>query len=376
MNSCFSERPVPDRKQKADTCMQTTLVKILDLKLPEITSYPIYANPCAIMQVHEETREWILSSFIQLCSNLRTLNFYDFSYRECPFLKVQRIPKTFLKDWGMDVLSFIIYSIQKEQYVYLLVKKKHISAYYPARNVNRECDEWVHDLMIYGYDIHDGIFYIADNFRDGKYAFAICTFEEMRRAIDGVLPQEESRGGFNGNIELLEFDQSVRLNLSVQRILEALKDYQDCRPTGMWNIMSVRNYNRNRRWYFGQDCYEYMINQTQNLQPQNARIQDYHLLWEHKKHLKSIFSYLLEKEYISDSESGILQGMEEVVQQALCARNLVLKYRLTGREDIKSRVEAIYRQVWEIENALISEVIEKLKVCDMERLMTTSGQQK
>ena len=141
---------------------------ILQLESPDINVYPIFANPLAIMQVHQETKEWILCNFIQLCSNSEALNFYDFNYKFCPYLKIQRISKEYLQRMNIDVVKFIINSVAEGYYIYLLVRKKDIKAYKYESEASREQDGFVHDLLIYGYDISQELFYIADNFMDGK----------------------------------------------------------------------------------------------------------------------------------------------------------------------------------------------------------------
>lgn len=136
--------------------------RILDLTMPDITAYPIYANPIAIMQCHAETCEWLLSNFIQICSNQAALNYYDFNYKYCFFLNVQKIKKKVLEKWGIDIIRFILNSISDGYYVYMLVKRKYIDAYY-----FQDEDEYAHNILLYGYDMAEKIFYIADNFKGG-----------------------------------------------------------------------------------------------------------------------------------------------------------------------------------------------------------------
>ena len=344
--------------------------KVLEIVMPDITSYPIYANPCAILDAHDETREWLLSCFIQLCSNGRALNFYDFNYATCPFLKLQRISKRLLEEWAIDIIPFLIKSLNSNHYIYILVKSKYINAYYYNNSEAREQSNNSHDMFIYGYDIEQRMFYIADNFDRGKYKFATCSFEEMENAVTGILPQDEKKGPLREIIELMEYIPGWRPDLSIKRVYEALDDYYNCKPTGMWNIMEIRNYNRSVDWYFGINCYEYLANKMNNLQSSKIIIQDFHLMWEHKKHLKKIFEYLLEKEYISDY--SVLTRMERIVNNSLIARNIVLKYWISGEQNLVKKVIGIYNQMKEEESKIIFDVLIQLGKCDMERMMWKS----
>lgn len=341
--------------------------KLLDITTPDITSYSLYANPYAILQCHSETREWLLSNFIQLCSNTQVLNFYDFNYKTCPLLDVQRILTEQLETMGVDWIPFIIQCLNQNRYVYLNVKRKYIDAYYAPNSSLQQSDELIHDILIYGYDIAQEIFYIADNFRNGKYSFAKCSFSALKNAIINVSPQDAIKTRFKGSIELITYTGENLPDLSVQRIYEALDDYYNCKPTGMWNIMEIRNYNRNRTWFFGLSCYEYMTKKVTDSDFTKLSIQDFHLMWEHKKHLKRIIEYLLEKEYISDSSH--LEKINKIIKLALTARNLVLKAFMSEQPNIKERIIALYEQQKKIEKQLIFCLLTQLKECDMERLM-------
>lgn len=344
--------------------------KILSITIPEITSYPMYANPYAIMQCHEESNAWLLSNFIQLCSNTKVLTFYDFNYKACPLLDVQRISKRHLKDWNIDLISFIVTNITNDCYIYLLIKKKYIDAYWPHNAKYRHSDNAIHDILIYGYDLKQEIFHIADNFHNGKYAFSKCTFEAMEKAIINVLPHEENNTRFKDSIELIKYTGDIP-DLSVWRIYEALNDYYNCTPTGMWNIMEIRNYNRNKKWFFGIDCYEYIINKIINIDFRNTDIQDFHLIWEHKKHLKSIIEYLLDRKYIFDPT--LSDQIDAIINLALIARNLILKSIIYESSDTREKLIGKYKRLREEEQKLIVNLLRQLKKCDMERLMNKNG---
>lgn len=166
---------------------------------------------------------------------------------------------------------------------------------------------------------------------------------------------------------MIEYNGARRPDLSVRRIYEALGDYCFSRPTGMWNIMEIHNYNRNRKWYFGQNCYEYLVERALALEMNDIHIQDYHLMWEHKKHLRNIIQYLLEKEYIYDNT--VMDGIEEIVRETLSPRNMVLKYAMSGQNSIKEKTAEKYKRIREKEGKVIYAVLTELEKCDMERLM-------
>lgn len=341
--------------------------KVLNLITPDITAYPIYANPYAIMQCYSETREWLLSNCIQLCSNSKVLAFYDFNYKTCPLLDVQRILVEQLNCMNIDWIPFIIQSLNNNRYVYLIVKRKYITAYYSPQYPYQQSDESVHDVLIYGYDATRKIFNIADNFFHGKYFFSECSYDAMLQAIVNVSTKEALKTRFKGSIELITYTGSELPDLSVRRIYESLDDYYKSRPTGMWNIMEIRNYNRNRDWYFGLTCYDYLIKKITDSSLEELSIHDFHLMWEHKKHIKQIIEYLLEKEYLYDNSH--LETIETIIKLAITARNLVLKAHVAEKSNIKERIISLYKQQKELEKKMLSSLLAQLSKCDMNRLM-------
>lgn len=334
--------------------------KILEISEPSINVYPIYANPLAILQCHSETNEWLLCNFIQLCSNSLALNFFDFNYKFCPYLKIQRISKDFLQTMNVNFITFIINSIASGYYVYLLVKQSEIKAYRLSSESKRQQDTLTHDMLIYGYDMNQQIFFIADNFVNGKYGRDKCTFQELDAAIKKIHRKTEPRLGFKGNIELIEYYKEEPQSFNLKRVVDSFNDYILSRPTTLWNTMEIRNRYGNRKWYFGLTCYDYMIEKLYIMNKNNIYIQDFHLMWEHKKYLKKIILYLIEKNYIIDDISTINQ-IDSLVSNALIARNSVIKFYISEKEYIKESIINLYTKMAKDEEKLIMSLIEQLE---------------
>ena len=300
-----------------------------------------------------------MCNFIQICSNSQALVFYDFNYKFCPFLNIQRISKRWLKESDFDIIEFIVDSLSKGYYVYLLVKQSEIGAYDYSSDEDRFLDKSVHDIMIYGYNKVQEEFYIADNFKHGKYSYNCkCSFLEMRRAIEGVDLVFEPRLGFKGNIELLEYYNKELRRFNIHRVYDSLCDYLEARPTAMWNTLEFRNKYGEEQWYFGMNCYEYMIYRIEQLSLPNTHIQDFHLMWEHKKHLKRVIDYLINNNYIY--YNLILEGINDIVRDALISRNLVVKYCLTNDKNVQSDIINKYYAIKTNEKKVLEYVVDSL----------------
>lgn len=120
--------------------------KILPMCEPFTTTYPIEANAVSIMLSHAESFPWLMNNFIQIgCVDNTFLGYYDFNYKNCPYIDYQRI-KSDLVISNNSLISFVIDSISKGYYIDMLVNTKHIRAY---KNLSKN---YAHDAMIYGFD--------------------------------------------------------------------------------------------------------------------------------------------------------------------------------------------------------------------------------
>ncbi len=336
--------------------------KILPLGNADINVYPIYSNAVSVLNLHSEVSEWLLCNFIQLTSNERALLFYDFNYKTCPYLKIQRISREYLTKMNIDILDFIIRNISFGCYVYLLIRRSDIMAYNYESAKEREKDDFAHDIFIYGYDMEKRIFHVCDNFKNGKYSREICTFEEFRTAFENVSPKYESRLGFMGNVELWQYYGKCKQTFNFDRVHDSFQDYLNSKATAGWSIMDcTRDPYAAPRLKFGIECYDYLKNRVIHTRPEDVYIQDFHLLWEHKKHIRKICSYLLEHELIWDAD--IIEVLESLCSEALLIRNLMVKYMVSGKNQLKITVVSKLDQLEQNEKCVLERVLQNMKDC-------------
>lgn len=327
---------------------------ILPVTDPYISVYPIFANPLSILQNNEDTKGWIFNHFIQLCANSESemMNFYDFNYKLCPYFKIQRMSIDFLKQLDMEPLDFMIKCISNGYYIYLLVNMTEISLYNPP-------DDFAHDLFIYGFDEEERVFYVSDNFINGKYSRQVCPFDEVIRAMSHIQPAYKNRLGFKGAIEMIEYDCNEHQEFSLERVRDSLLCYINGIPTSVWNNMEYRNiiYGK-QKWYFGLNCYEFIHRKVDELRDGNQKIQNFHLIYDHKAYLIELVRYLIEKGYITDA--NYLRELEIMKKKALTGRNLVLKYRIRKEEDIIFRLHNIYKEIESVEKEVLIKIVKAI----------------
>lgn len=329
----------------------------LKLKDSPIKVYPIFSNPLSIILNNENAYKWIYNCFHQLICNCGiALSFYDFDYKNCPYLQVQNIDKKFIKTMGIDIIDFLIKSLEEGKYIYMNVNPKYINAY------KLRYDWDVHDLFIYGFSKKRKQFYIADCFDYGKYAYNECSFDELEDSLNFLAQENENYIMLDGCIELLSL-KSEDENLGgfdYSRVKQTLVDYIDSRPTSCWNVQDFKWKYEDSHHTFGVDCYRYIHKRIDMLDEMIA-LADYHIIWEHKKHWLDTVCYMNRNNFIKCKGDYFEKEFQELTNRALVARNLAIKYDVTNKMQIRNRMHNMYLEIEKFEHDLLQNFICVLK---------------
>lgn len=322
---------------------------ILPIVDPFIKVYPMFANPLSVILNSEGAYGWFLNNFIQICINQRALNFYDFNYKICPFLKRQSINITFITK-KIDILDLLCTALENAEYVYLLVNVKYIDAY-PDKN------DRLHDLFVYGADIENQKFYIQDWF-DGQFTQASCSFQELIAGINNVHTEYDNLP-FENNIEFLSLDTTKVVSFSPHRLTDSLADYLNGRGTTSWNVLEYDDLYENGGWKFGIDVYDYLIENLEERKLENIHIQDYYLLWEHKEQLERILKYL--KNEVAENEL-LLKEIKIISQKIYIARNFIIKCMIKNSFASSGRLIAELKEIKKRERSFIETWLDHMKI--------------
>lgn len=142
--------------------------KILPMTMPLVTIYPNFANELSVISSYPDTFEWIISNFIQVVSRPYSHSFGFQNYIKSPFITYQQIKKDLvMPKWDYDISAFLIDCLNREYYVFMLVDVSKL----PVSSRYKSGEYYSHDIFIYGYDLEQQLFYIADHFTHGKYAY-------------------------------------------------------------------------------------------------------------------------------------------------------------------------------------------------------------
>ncbi|MFC5468966.1 hypothetical protein ACFPPD_09545 [Cohnella suwonensis] len=301
--------------------------RIVPLAEPPINGYHYLAFPLSVMAGHEEILPWFHSNFIQLCCaadflEQGTLHFdfynYDFTVYPLPWLDAQRISRSMISAAYPRVHEFLISSLDRGLAVYLFLNEYYL----PHKRAYLE-QTFYHDNFIYGYDDENERLYTVGYDKSGSYKKSAISYEELNDAYDRM---EMVKDELN-YVHLFRFDAGGEYEFDLRLVIDLLKEYLQGSDTSR-HFGIFRN---PKKQVYGIKVYDCLTQYMQYLLRGRISfdIRPFHLSWEHKKCMRSRIGYMADTFGWTGMEP-FRQAYEEMENAALVARNMMLKYELTG----------------------------------------------
>jgi len=333
----------------------------LPVNYPITVTYPVDANAAMIISNRKEYAPWLFNSLIQLVSKNsdEPISYFDFHYRNCPLLYLQRINKNLINVQDFDNLkTFLTDAIDNGYYIYLIVNRKYIKAYRKGGNSR-------HDMLIYGYNREKDLLYIADAFKNGTYGFETCTFKELFDAVNNLSKADNDYMRFNNSIELLSLKDLWENEYAVlaDRIKKSITDYLECKPTKYWYTQQLSWYHSTDRHLFGMDCYKLIYKELNNI-IENRDITttgwlSFNIMCEHKNIMLKRLKYMSDNGMLSDAQK-VIDEYTTVAENALTCRNLIAKLMFSKDGTLVNLVFDKYKQLEEQERVITEKVLKNI----------------
>ena len=312
--------------------------QVLQLEYPTITSYPGRAYYFAIMEKDVRIYPWLMENFIQTESLLDLETFrcdidfflppqlryssnmaHEAQNAFCPYIDNFSINSEIIG--SEQLVEFIKKAIIQKYYIIIDVNTYFISAY-------TDKAERLHDMLIYGFDDSEELFYIADFLKNQKYGVDTCTYTELINAIEHFedrtwkyYPSGKSKLSF------LRVSSQTNYLFDVKKFKNSLNEYLGISNLYKQIYKSTNYFNayENEKRVFGINHYNNLIDYLKYAYESHKLIDNvrvFHVFYDHKKALSQRIDYLNKNVLDCDYEK---KYFDEIVTNALLIRNLYLR---------------------------------------------------
>lgn len=334
--------------------------KILPISKPMIYGFNYYAFPLSILGGYEQAQSWIHSNFIQL---ELYYNFADghvvpiapslFSYANNPnpWLSEQRIERDLMATFGIKINDMLIDSINKGHYAYLTVDEYYI----PDRGSYGE-RHFVHDILVYGYDMESEMFEVLGFRENGLFGPSQVSFAEFEQAYLSL----DEIDNWCSYVRLLKFNEKGRHYFNVKLAADLIEDYLLSRNTHERYYTAIDPYEHDL--VYGLDIYEHLKRYFRLLVEEKIwlDIKYLHMLWEHKKCMAARVHYMEEQGHL-DKQLGFSKRVGEIEQRVQVLRNIMLRYSMDFKperlEKIIDGLDALARD----EAAVLGQLVQAMR---------------
>ncbi|MBB6022748.1 hypothetical protein HNR77_003847 [Paenibacillus sp. JGP012] len=290
------------------------VIRVLPISRPKVIGFLHHAYPLSIMGNYNDYLPWFYNNFIQIICNPEyfeykndhLVDFYFpndrlFSY---PCIEAYASKPEFSIS-EIDIVDYIINSINKDCYVYTHVDELYI----PNKKTNKS---FTHNIFVYGYE--DEKFNVLGFNESYHFASTQVHFEDFRKAY--------SHADYKLTI-LYNYNNYITPQFNIHNVIRSIKDYLLSINTNQGNGYLPSNP------IFGIETYDYLKRYIEIIKSDsnNADIRPFHILLEHKSCMLERINYMMEHNYIKNPK--IYSKYKEIEQLAQIHRNIILKYSVS-----------------------------------------------
>lgn len=302
------------------------------------TGYDWIMNNIVQIFMYKEENYGGLLSFSPSCKHHILLNHFDF----CPYISKYCIPRELMGNLSVSFSDTVISAINSDFYVSTL-----LSQFFRSPN-DPSFQDAVHANYIYGYDKESKIFYVADNFNNGKFALRNITIKDIDKAFNLV---KNKRFDDDGNNVICFYKLKEHQHyFNKELLLNNLKEY-----------MKIIKYNADKynleeeKYTFGIDCYDIVLKRF-DYTNDFIELRNFAFLVDNCKLMVKRIQYLLDKEQEPELTS-ILESANDQVKLARLVLKYCIRYNLIKSnniiEIIKANLLRLFAQDRELTLALI-----------------------
>lgn len=335
---------------------------ILQIEKPWIDCYTTYSHLLSILQRDERTYGWIYSHFINLYMNkdLRQNTWGDFYrpfpyelsfYELCKWLDLQKIRRNDVTKDRNSVLEFVTSELEKGYYVHMYIEHSSIKSF--------ETNDHVHDALIYGIDLDEGIVYVQDVFNLGRLERKKLLIEEF---LDAVMDTNVSSDSdyMKGSIYSYKIKKNCDYEIDKMNIINSIKEYMNSIVPEYWRMYNVAN---SKYMIYGLDIYDALIDYVDKYDKDYVLdVRPFYILKDHCIMISQALGYVRDISGKNEADfDEMIDGYNKIVKIAENAALLILLIIETGSKSKKGNMISQLNKMREME-AEIGKKIAKLEI--------------
>ncbi len=321
--------------------------KILPVHQPIVTTFTAYGAIFSILP--ESALPWIVNNFIQINYvydwNVVTFDGHKLLMSNCPSIDYFNDEGDYYDEGSFSELKEkIIQSIDKDEYLYIYVDRFFVecSDYYQKYHMP-------HEIFVYGYDLSSDIVYVGDNLQKGKFVFDTCSFYSILKAY--CVLQADFK--FFKVIRKLRVCENNTCMLNINQIKYGLEVYLNSSET--YTIVGESS-----KMNYGIKIIDDINKKILNNKGEDIDIRFFQLLYEHKLLMDMRVKFLINCGHIDQDKINV-KKFEEIKDNAMILRNLVLKYNLSKKEGLLSSIHSRLCEIKAMDILLLSALLDYIE---------------
>lgn len=332
--------------------------KKLKLHTPMICCYTVLGTLFSIIE-HKDM-SWIYSNLTQIMyhDDWKMFIFEDQSnlWDNCPFIQTEYITFDDNQQFKLSFIDTIIYIIDNCRYAFLFLDWKYIIP-------NTIKHSLAHTTLISGYNKSRNVFYLSDNYVNGKFVTLEIDMLIVEKAFysawnASVGNKNDNDGSSNfaylKSIMAFKYDETTFTEFDKHGFIDQLKNFI--------NSDSIYIFGKKSSEYYGYLSYNLIVDDLCKKKQLDIGTKSFHLLYEHKYLMQKRLEYMVNRKIILPSHNFI-DRTAELSNDFLMIRNLYIKSQLVDEARRVNIILDICKKIElskEKEKILYEELIEAL----------------
>lgn len=348
--------------------------KMLKTEEPLADAFTNFSVLFSMFQTDEKYYPWLVNEFIQiytlkdLChQGIRggSLAFYFnkygdwqlFEYSANPFLDYEKISYHIFNRMlqYIPLVSVCVDALLADKYIFLPVDMYELP-YYRVFHKERA----LHYVFISGFDSERQVFYLSDNFYDGRYQQVECPYTLLTKAYESLIIHPElTQWCSTGGVCFFRFaqkpwhkDKKQLYEVNIQTIKTGIHQY-------LLHEEYIRSYQHIDCYQYGISCYEELEGWIRLGMGNKDRFVDHRAfsaMLDHKKVMLFRLEYL--QKMNSTDLSGIIKGFEWIKKMLELVIMKLIKGNLTKNTENFKDCLSLLGEIREKEISLLNQFLD------------------